>query len=102
MSQFYTAEKVINGKKYVCQFNGISAALDAIDNSYVDGSSNISLHKLSKYLFANVVVEPKGLSADSFETMEEFSEVVAFARQVMQGEFRKEQDQDSAKEAGKK
>ena len=31
--KFYTVEKEINGKKYVAQFNGISAAIEAVDNS---------------------------------------------------------------------
>ena len=59
MANIYTVEKKIKDKKYVAQFNGISAALQAVDNSYVDGTNNTSLEKLAKYLFANVIVEPK-------------------------------------------
>ena len=88
MANIKTVKKTIKGKEYIAQFNGISAALEAIDNSYVDGSSNTSLVKLSKYLFENVIVEPKNLKIDDFDSMEEFNEVVAFAREVMQGEFR--------------
>ena len=50
MANFYQVTKNIGGKDYVAQFNGISAALEAVDNSYIDGSGNISLAKLSKYL----------------------------------------------------
>lgn len=86
--KFYTVEKEIDGVNYVCQFNGISAALRAVDASYIEGTSNTSVEKLSNYLFANVVVEPKGLTADDFDSMETFNEVIAFARQVMQGELK--------------
>jgi hypothetical protein len=95
--KFYTVEKEINGKKYVAQFNGISAAIEAVDNSYIDGSSNVSMAKLSKYLLENVIVEPKGLTADDFDTMDEFSDVISWAREVMQGDFR-----DKANEAKSK
>lgn len=88
MANFYKVDKEIGGVKYVCQFNGISEALRAIDNSYIDGTNTTSLEKLSQYLLAHVVVEPKGLTPDDFESMEDFNEVIAFARQVMQGDFR--------------
>lgn len=88
MAKFYTVEKEIKGVNYVCQFNGISAALKATDNSYIEGTNNISVEKLSQYLFENVVVEPKGITPDDFEDMSTFNEVVAFAREVMQGEIK--------------
>lgn len=102
MANFYTIEKVINGKTYKAQFNGISAALKALDNSYIEGTSNTSVEKLSKYLFDNVIVEPKGLTADDFESLEEFNEVIGFAREVMQGNFRDKKDQKSAEATGGK
>lgn len=89
-AKFYQAEKEIYGKKYVAQFNGISAALRAVDACYIDGTSTTSVEKLSSYLLANVIVEPKGLTADDFDSMEEFNEVISFAREVMQGDFRNE------------
>ena len=101
MANIYTVTKEINGKEYKAQFNGISAALKAVDASYVDGTSNISVDKLAKYLFANVIVEPKGLTADDFDSMEEFNEVVTFAREVMQGDFRGTQDESATKAASK-
>lgn len=101
MAKFYTVEKEINGTKYVAQFNGISAALKAVDESYIEGTNNTSVEKLSKYLFSNVIVEPKGLTADDFESMEEFNAVINFAREVMQGDFREEKDKKSAKAASK-
>lgn len=101
MANFYTVSKEINGKKYIAQFNGISAALKAVDDSYIDGTSNTSVAKLSKYLFENVIVEPKGLTADDFDSMEEFNEVVSFAREVMQGDFREKKDEKSAHKSSK-
>lgn len=84
----YTIEKEINGKKYVAQFAGLSVALNAVDNCYIDGGSNISTIKMAKYLFDNVIVEPKGLTTDDFESMDELNAVTDFAREVMHGNFR--------------
>lgn len=85
----YTIKKEINGKEYVAQFNGMAAALEAADSCYLDdGSGNHSAAKMTKYLFENVIVEPKGLTADDFESLQELNAVTTFAREVMQGEFR--------------
>lgn len=100
-AKFYQVEKVINGKKYVAQFNGVAAALEATDNSYIDGSSNISMTKLSAYVLDNVIVEPKGLTADDFDSTEELADVVAWGRQVMNGDFRNKKDDKSAKKESK-
>ena len=99
---YYQVKKVINGTEYTAQFNGISAALKAVDNSYIEGTNNTSVSKLSKYLFENVIVEPTNLTADDFDNMDDFNEVVTFAREVMQGNFREEKiesttDKGSAK-----
>ena len=100
-NKFYTAEKTINGTKYVAQFSGISAALRAIDNSYIEGTNNTSIEKLAAYMFDNIIVEPKGLTIDDFDSMEEFNEVVAFAREVMQGNFRDKENKKAAKGTSK-
>lgn len=89
-NKFYTVEKEINGTNYVAQFNGLSCALRAVDQSYIEGTQNTSVEKMASFIFANVIVEPKGLSIDDFESMEEFNEVVTFGREVMQGKFRGE------------
>ena len=80
-----TTEKTINGTKYVAKYNGVLAALRAVDGSYIDGTSSTSIKKLRKYLFENVIVTPENLEVDDFETAEELDEVTAFAREVMQG-----------------
>ena len=90
--KFYTATKEINGKKYTAQFNGLSCALRAVDSTYIAGTNNTSVEKMADYIFQNVIVEPKGLTIDDFESMEEFNEVVSFGRDVMQGKFRPEED----------
>ena len=102
MAKFYTVKKTINGTEYTAQFNGLSAALKAVDNSYIEGTNNTSVEKMATYLFDNVIVEPKGLTIDDFESMEEFNDVIAFAREVMQGNFREKKEQESAKAASKK
>lgn len=101
-NKFYTIEKVINGKTYKAQFSGISTALNAVDQSYIEGTSNTSTAKLSKFLFENIIVEPKGLTADDFESMEEFNEVITFAREVMSGDFRNQKNESPTQEKGKK
>lgn len=98
MAKFYTVEKTINGVTYKAQFNGLSAALKAFDDSYIDGSSNTSLEKLTEYLFENVIVEPKGLTADDFASMEELNKVSAFARDVMQGKIKPETEKAKKEE----
>lgn len=97
----YTKEKEINGKKYVAQFSGLGSALDAIDNSYINGSDRISIRKISGYVLENVIVEPQGLTADDFDDLDELNEVVKFGMEVMQGKFR-DSDGVSAKTSGKK
>lgn len=99
-TKFYTAKKTVNNKEYTAQFNGISAALEAIDNCYIDGTSNVSMAKLSKYILDNVIVEPKGLTPDDFDTLEEFQEVIGFGREVMEGKFRPAEDSGTAKKKG--
>ena len=101
-NKFYTREKEINGVKYVAQFSGLSSAMRAIDESYIDNnSSNVSILKISKYVFSNVIVEPAGLTADDFDSMEELNEVVKFGMDVMQGKFR-EENESTAKTGSEK
>lgn len=100
-NKFYTVKEEINGKVYTAQFSGISAALKAVDASYIEGTSNTSVEKMAQYLFDNIIVDPKGLTIDDFESMEEFNQVVGFARRVMQGEFRTQANQGTAKATGK-
>lgn len=113
--------RTINGIDYTARFNGLSFALEAIDSSYIEGTNNTSLNKLTKFLFEKVIIKPQKLTADDFdnmedfnevvsfarevmqggEAMEEFNEVIAFAREVMQGNFRDEKEPKSTKAASK-
>lgn len=101
-NNFYTVKKEINGKEYVAQFSGLSVALRAVDESYLEGSSNTSMEKLAEYLFQHVIVEPKNLTVDDFESMEDFNAVVKFANSVMKGEFREKTVEGAAEAKGKK
>lgn len=87
-TKFYTVEKTIKGNDYKAQFNGLSVALRAVDESYIENSNNTSVEKMAQFLFDNVIVEPKGLTVDSFDSMDELNEVIEFARNVMQGELK--------------
>lgn len=88
LSKFYQRKMVIDGVEYTAQFNGLSAALNAVDSSYIEDSKNISVNKIAQYIFDNVIVEPKGLTPDDFEDMEALNAVVKFGQEVMQGKFR--------------
>lgn len=92
----YTVKKKINGVEYVAQFNGVAAALDSVDSCYIDGTQNISAKKMAAYLLENVIVEPKGLTADDFDSLEELNAVTDFARDVMHGLFRDKADEGAA------
>lgn len=100
-TKFYTREKEINGTKYVAQFSGLLTALRAVDESYIEGTQNTSTEKMAEYLFKNVIVEPAGLKIDDFEDMGEFNAVITFARDVMQGKFREETNEKTAKTKSK-
>lgn len=99
---FYTVTKEIDGVEYTFQFNGISAALKAVDNSYIEGTNTTSVEKLAEYLFANVVVSPKGLTIDDFDNMDTFNKVVTAARETMQGNFRETKNEGATKGTSKK
>ena len=80
-----TKTKKIGDIEYTARFDGILTALRAIDGSYIEGTGNTSTEKLSKYLFENVIVTPENLSIDDFDNMDDFNEVISFAREAMQG-----------------
>lgn len=101
-NKFYTVDKEIDGTKYTAQFSGLSLALRAVDESYIDGTNTTSIEKLANFLFKYVIVEPKGLSIDDFEDMNSLNEVIAFAREVMSGDFREKKDKEPTKKASTK
>ena len=98
---FYTVKKVINGKEYTGQFSGISVAIQAIDNSYIEGTNNTSVAKMAKFILDNVIVDPVGLTVDDFDNMDELNEVITFGREVMQGDFRNKKDKGTTEEKSK-
>lgn len=100
MAKTYTIKKIINGTEYVAQFSGISTSLRAVDESYIEGTSNTSMNKMAEFLFKYVIVEPKNLTVDDFESMDDFNAVVKFATGVMKGEFRAEANPGAAKAKG--
>ena len=99
MANTYLVKKEINGIEYTAQFNGIAAAVEALDDWRKD-NENISISKMSKYVLDHVIVEPKGLTMDSFETLDELTEVVNFGRDVSQGKFREEAVKNAANRKG--
>lgn len=78
-----TEKKTIEGTEYVAKFKGILCALRAIDTCY-DDNGNLNTAKFANYLFENVIESPKNLTLESFQSTKELSEVIKFAREVMQ------------------
>lgn len=86
--KFYTVTKEIGGKSYVAQFQGMSVALRAADETDREGTNITSMQKMSAFILNNVIVDPKGLTADDFEDADELGELIAFGTDVMNGKFR--------------
>lgn len=80
-----TEKKVIGGVEYVAVFNGMLAALRIQDSSYTEGTSKLSQKKFAKNLFDKVIVTPEELTADDFNNIDDYNEVIKFARDTMQG-----------------
>lgn len=92
----YTVKKKINGVEYEAQFSGLSTALRAQDETYIDGTSTPSAEKYNKYILDNIIVSPPGLTPDSFDDIDELNAVVEFGRDVMGGKFRDKKVQTTA------
>ena len=93
----YSVEKEINGTVYKAQFNGLSAALEANDSTYIDGTNVTSLVKMTVYLFKHVIVSPRNLTVDDFDNMDVLGDVVAFARDVMNGNIKPDEGEKEDK-----
>ena len=98
MANFYQVKKTIHGVKYTAQFNGMGTALDAMDNWYNDEGTNMSVKKITDYVLANVIVDPK-VKVDDFKKYSELQDVVAWGRKVMQGEIQPEDSEADEKPA---
>lgn len=94
---YYSVKKKINGKEYTAQFNGVSQALRSIDESYLPNSKNTSMEKITRYVLENVIVEPSGLTADDFDSVEELNAVTDWGIDVMNGKFRPGKESKSGK-----
>lgn len=88
-TKFYQRKKEINGVEYTAQFNGLSAWLRCVDQSYIDGSSNTSTELLSENILKMGLIDPK-VTVDDFEDQDSLQEVTRFVQDVMKGKFREE------------
>lgn len=96
MAKTYRVTKEFNGVEYTAQFAGCSVALRATD-ACKDENGNLSNYKTSQYLLDNVIVSPKGLSVDDFDSVEELGEVTSFAGEVMSGKLKPEEEKEEKK-----
>ena len=81
-----TVTKNIDGKDYTAKFDGLLTALRSVDESYDDEGEGTDIEKLAEYLFEHIIVSPKNLTIDDFETMEHFKKVIRFAQETMRGD----------------
>lgn len=96
MAKNYKVTKEINGKMYEAQFVGCSVALKATDECK-DKDGNLSNYKTAQYILDNVITEPRGLTVDDFDTVEELSEVTGFGGDVMSGKLKPEDKEEKKK-----
>lgn len=89
-NRFFNVTKEINGKSYTAQFSGLSTYYTIVDRSYLEDGSTTSALKLANNVLKYGIVEPPNLDVDQFDTLEDANEVVAFAKEVLQGHFRNE------------
>ncbi len=85
MKKYSKFTKNIDGTEYTAQFNGFSELLRMSDETYIPGTNVTSAYKSAAYLLANTIVDPKGLTADSFESLDTLNKVITFASDVAQG-----------------
>lgn len=99
MEKYNQVKKTINGVEYTAQYNGILAAQDAVDSTYIDGTNTTSIKKMTKYLLENVLVSPK-ITEDNidehFKSVDEISDVIAFLSEVNNGSFQDKTDKTPA------
>lgn len=95
----YIIEKKIGDVNYKAQFMGVSVAMRALDE-WRKENENISLVAMAEYILKHVIVEPQNLTMDDFDCVDELNEVVAFGREVFQGNFRNEAVEGTAKAKG--
>lgn len=87
--KFYQVEKEINGVKYTAQFSGLSAWLRCTDAAKQDnGSDDPSNIRIYEKVLEAGLVEPKGLTVDDFDDMDNLDAVFKFVSNVMKGKFR--------------
>lgn len=101
MAKNYKITKNINGVEYIAQFAGCSVALRATDECK-DKNGDLSNLKTSQYLLDHVIVSPKGLTVDDFDSVEELGEVTAFAGEVMSGKLKPEAETEEKETKSKK
>ncbi len=90
----YTVDKTIGGVNYKAQFTGLSHKykMNAKSKVAVSGLVDVDEEKMVSFLLTEVIVDPPGLTIDSFEDADTLDEVIKFAADVMNGRFRNEKD----------
>lgn len=89
MGKPFQVKKTIGGKEYTAQFNGIGAALDGQDFWNAEDGAHRN-RRMADYILKNVIVDPAGLTPDSFNIYGDMNDVVSWGLGVMNGYFRTE------------
>lgn len=86
-------KKKIGEVEYTAQFYGLREAMKAHkacrDDKYPSMQDS---EKLADYVLANVIVDPPGLTIESFDDFDILNGVVAFGTKVLNNKFRPEDE----------
>lgn len=82
-------EKEIGGVKFKACYKGIETSNRIQDESLIEGTNIMSTLKLAQHLFDEIIIEPKKLSFDYFDSFENsleiIDEVIGFGVNAMLG-----------------
>lgn len=86
-------KKTIAGTEYTAQFYGLRTAMKAHKACRDDINPRLQdSEKLADYVLTNVIVDPPGLSIESFDDFDILNEVVSFGTSVLNNKFRPEEE----------
>lgn len=102
-TKFYQITKTINGVEYEAQYNGNSQFYEFQDEckKNIGGVAELNMKQVAKFIFENVIISPKGLTLDDFDSFEDSQDVITFGIDVMRGNFRNKKDKAGAGTKGK-
>lgn len=84
----FIEEKEINGVKYIAQLLPVRQAME-LRQKWQDANGNVIATIMHDEILKNIIVQPTGLSIDSFRRTTEVEEVTGWALNFQYGEEKK-------------